>query len=107
MTFVLISFAICFTVGLALSVVLMYHDVSSRKPNRINESLGHPYFCERVLATLFDACQTGLSVAGITAIIFAVRSKGDMYLVDMAVRCNLQLLNGTNVRRFIKTLGAC
>ncbi|KAF1354417.1 hypothetical protein EJ07DRAFT_133155 [Lizonia empirigonia] len=99
MTFVLISFAVCFTGGLVLSVLLMYRDVKSHKPNGINESLRHLYFWERVVATLFDACLAGLSVAGMTAIVFAVRSKGDMYWVDMAVRCNLQLLTSTNVRR--------
>ncbi|KAF1359803.1 hypothetical protein EJ07DRAFT_118147 [Lizonia empirigonia] len=92
MNFFLVSFAICFTVGLVLSVVLMYHDVKSRKPNGINESLGHPYFWERVLATLLGACQAGLSVAGITAIVFAVRSKDDMYWVDMALARTLRVL---------------
>ncbi|KAH8704299.1 hypothetical protein GQ44DRAFT_716945 [Phaeosphaeriaceae sp. PMI808] len=98
MTSVLISFAICFSVGLLLSVVLIYRDVRPR------ESLGHPYFWERVLAALFGACQAGLSIAGITAIVFALRSKGEMYWVDMAVRCNLQLLTGTNLARILRVL---
>jgi hypothetical protein len=71
------------------------------------ESLGYPYFWERALAALFGALQAGLSVAGITAILFALRLEGGMYWVDMAVRCNLQLLTGTNVRRFKSTLRAC
>jgi hypothetical protein len=40
-----------------------------------------------------------LSIAGITAIVFVLLSKGEMYWVDMAVRCNLQLLAGINVRK--------
>ncbi|KAF1359032.1 hypothetical protein EJ07DRAFT_121729 [Lizonia empirigonia] len=107
MDFVLISFAICFTVGLVLSVVLMYRDMKFHNPSGINESSGHPYFWERAIATLLGACQAGLSAAGITAIVFAVRSKGDVYWVDMAVRCNLQLLTSTNVRRTIETFRAC
>lgn len=84
----------------------MYRDMKSHESNRINESLGNPYFWERVLATLFGACQAGLSVAGITAIAFA-RSKGDVYWVDMAVRCNLHFLTGTNVRNSIKAPETC
>jgi hypothetical protein len=99
MTSFLVSFTLCFSVGLLLSVVLIYRDVQPHKPNRINERLGHPYFWERVLSALLGTCQAGLSIAGITAIVFALRSKGEMYWVDMAVRCNLQLLAGTNVRK--------
>jgi hypothetical protein len=98
MTSFLISFTICFSFGLLLSVVLMYRDVRPYKTNGINERLGHPYFWERILASLFGLVQGGMSIAGIIAIVFALRSKCDMYWVDMAVRCNLQVLTGTNVR---------
>ncbi|KAH8695744.1 hypothetical protein GQ44DRAFT_137323 [Phaeosphaeriaceae sp. PMI808] len=104
MTPVLISFVICFSVGLLLSVVLIYHDVKPRRPNRMNESLEHTYLWERVLDALFGACQAALSIAGITAIVFALRSKGEMYWVGMAVRCNLQLLTGTNLARILRVL---
>jgi hypothetical protein len=99
MTFFLIGFVICFSIGLLLSTVLIYRDFKPHKPNGMNESLGYPYFWERVLAALFGALQAGLSVAGITAIVFALRSIGGIYWVDVAVRCNLHLLTGTNVRR--------
>jgi NhaP-type Na+/H+ or K+/H+ antiporter len=98
MTSFLISFTICFSFGLLLSVVLMYRNDWPYRTNGINDRLGHPYFWERVLATLFGVVQGGVSIAGIIAIVFALRSKGDMYWVDMAVRCNLQVLTGTNVR---------
>jgi hypothetical protein len=100
MTFLLVSFIIYFSAELLLSIVLIYRDVKPHKPNGMNESLGYPYFWERVLATLFSTLQAGLSVAGITAIVFALHPKGGMYWVNMAVRCNLQLLTGTTVRRF-------
>jgi hypothetical protein len=100
MTSFLIGFVICFSIELLLSTVLIYRDVKPHKPNGMNESLGYSYFWERFLAALFGALQAGLSVAGITAIIFALQSEGGTYWVDMAVRCNLQLLTGTNVRRF-------
>jgi hypothetical protein len=106
MTFSVISFVACFSVGLVLSTVLIYRDVKPHKRNGINESLGYSYFWERVLAALFGALQAGLSVAGITAIVFALQSEGEMYWVDMAVRCNLQLLTGTTVRRFQSTFRA-
>ena len=98
MTSFLISFTICFSVGLLLSVVLMYRDDWPYKTNGINERLRHSYFWERVLATLFGVVQGGVSIADIIAIVFALRSKDNMYWVDMAVRCNLQVLTGTNVR---------
>jgi hypothetical protein len=79
MTFFLISFTICFSVGLLLSVVLIYRDVQPYRPNGINERLGHPYFWERVLATLLSACQAGVSIAGIVAIVLALRSGDEMY----------------------------
>lgn len=104
MSSILISFAICFTVGLVLSVVLIYHDVKLHKQTGLNQGSGSPYLRERVLAAFFGACQAVLSVAGITAIVFALRSRGDLFWIDMAVRCNVQLLSGTNVSRPIVTL---
>ncbi|KAF2844179.1 hypothetical protein T440DRAFT_410714 [Plenodomus tracheiphilus IPT5] len=92
MTSIIISFSVCFTVGFVLSVVLMYRDVKAHKPNGMNESLGHHYFWERFLAVLFDACQAGLSVAGIIAVVFLLLSKGDMYWVDMALGRILRVL---------------
>jgi hypothetical protein len=107
MTFFLISFVVCFSVGLLLSTVLIYRDVKPHKPNGMNESLGYPYFWERVLAALFGAFQAGLWVVGITAIVFTLRSRGGMYWVDLAVRCNLHFLTGTNVRKSNYILFAC
>jgi hypothetical protein len=98
MASLLIGFTICFSVGLLLSVVLIYRDVRPYKTNGIHERLGHSFFWERVLATFFGFSHAGVSIAGITAIVFALGPKGDMYWVDMAVRCNLQVLTGTNVR---------
>ncbi len=99
MTSFLISFTLCFSVGLLLSVVLIYRDVQPHKTNGTSERLGRPYFKERVFSALLDAIQACLSIAGIIAIVFALLSKGEMYWVDMAIRCNLQLLTGTNVRK--------
>jgi NhaP-type Na+/H+ or K+/H+ antiporter len=98
MTSFLISFTICFSVGLLLSVVLIYRDVRPYKTNGTNERLGHPYFWERALAIFFGVVQGLVSIAGIIAIVFALRSKDDLSWVDMAVRCNLHVLTGTNVR---------
>ncbi|EDU47819.1 predicted protein [Pyrenophora tritici-repentis Pt-1C-BFP] len=96
MASLLIGFTICFSVGLLLSVVLIYRDAQPYKTNGTHERLGHSFFWERVLATFFGFSHAGVSIAGITAIGFALGSKGDMYWVDMAVRCNLQVLTGTN-----------
>lgn len=98
MTFFLISFTICFSVGLLLSAMLIYRDVWPYIMNWINDRSRLPYSLESALATLFGVVQGGVSIAGIIAIAFALRSKGDMYWVDMAVRCNLHVLTGTNVR---------
>jgi hypothetical protein len=75
----LISFTICFSVRLLLSVVLIYRDVQPYKTNRIYERLGHSFFWERVLATFFGFSHAGVSIADITAIVFALGLKGDMY----------------------------
>jgi hypothetical protein len=81
----LIGFTICFSVELLLSVVLIYRDVRPYKTNGIYERLGHSFFWERVLATFFGFSYAGVSIAGITAIIFALSLKGDIYWVDIAV----------------------
>jgi len=44
MTPILISFSICFSVGLLLSAMLIYHDVKPRRSNGMNENLEHIYF---------------------------------------------------------------
>ncbi|KAF2022945.1 hypothetical protein EK21DRAFT_81945, partial [Setomelanomma holmii] len=50
------------------------------------------YFWERVMSALLGTCQAGLSIAGITAIVFALRSKSEMYWVDMALGRILRVL---------------
>lgn len=95
MSFIIVSSAIVFPVEFVLSVMLIYHDVKSR---------GHFYHWGRVVAAFLGACQASSSV---TVIALALRSNGDMYWVDMAVRCNLQLLTSTNVRKFMRTLWVC
>jgi fumarate reductase subunit C len=82
MAFLLTGFTVCFSVELLLSVVLIYHGVRYHKPS--------------AFLSFLQAC---LSIVGITAIVFALLSKDKLYLVDMAVRCNLHLSTGTNVRK--------
>jgi hypothetical protein len=101
MTPVLISFSICFSIGLLLSAMLIYRNVKPRRSNSMNgmnknlESLW-----ERVLAAFFGTCQAILSIVGMVAIVFALCSEGELYWVGMAVQCNLQTLSGTNVQVF-------
>jgi hypothetical protein len=106
MTFLLIGFIVCFSVSLLLSVVLVYRDVNPRKPRGTHQGVGRLGPKERALSALFGVFQAGLSIAGIIAIALALLSKGEMYWVDMAVRCNLHLLTGTNVRKLKPTLRA-
>jgi hypothetical protein len=107
MTPVLISFSICFFVGLLLSAMLIYHDVKPRRSNGMSENLEHIYFWQRVLAAFFGTCQAALSIVGIIAIVLALRSEGELYWVGMAVQCNLQILSSTNVRVFQSVFRAC
>jgi hypothetical protein len=109
MSFLLISFTLCFSVGLLLSLALIYLDVQPYKTYGRKESIGPTYLWERVLAVLFGACQAGLAIAGITAMALALRSKGHLHVdwAETAVRCNLQLLAGTNVRQCEQTCRAC
>jgi hypothetical protein len=99
---VLIGFSICFSVGLLLSAVLIYRDVKPRRSNGMNGMNGmneNPEsLWERVLAAFFGTCQVVLSIVGMVAIVFVLRSEGELYWVGMAVQCNLQTLSGTNVR---------
>jgi hypothetical protein len=105
MTAVLISFSICFSVGLLLSAMLIYHDVKPRRSNGMSENLEHIW--QRVLAAFFGTCQAALSIVGMIAIVFALRSEGELYWVGMAVQCNLQILSGTNVRVVQSVFRAC
>jgi hypothetical protein len=101
MNFLLISSMACFSLGLLLNVVLLYRDVY---PKRTDESRVRLGVGERVLSAVFGAVQAVLSMAGIAAVVLALLSKSDMYWVDMAVRCNLHFLTGTNVRKLKQTL---
>jgi len=106
MAFLLISSVSCFSVGLLLSLVSIVHDLLHRKPSRTSQIYGRS--CgEIVLITLSSTVHALLSVAGIVAFSYVPLSKGKVYWVDMAIRCNLHVLTGTNVRRPKQDLGAC
>ena len=109
MAFFLISFIICFSVGLLLSLVLVCCDVRPllQKPNGTNERLEHLYMKERVFSALLGTFQAALFTAGTIAIALGFLSKIEMFWVDIAIRCNLHLLAGANVRMFKPTLRAC
>jgi hypothetical protein len=106
MTSVLIGFIICFSAELLLSVALIYREVKPRERDEMNENLRQDYPWERVLTVVFDAFHAGFSIAGIIAIVFVRRSRRTIYWLDMAVRSNLQLFTGTNVRISRQTLQA-
>lgn len=103
----LIGFILCLFGGLLLSVVLIYQDVMPHRSNGTNDITEHDYFRERILAALFGIGQTGLSIAGMTAIVIALTANTEtantaLYWLDAVILCTLQLLAGPNVRILIQ-----
>jgi hypothetical protein len=86
-----IGFILCFSGGFLLSVALAYRD-APRKDTR------HDYFWGKVVTSLSDICQVGLSIAGMVAIVIAHITKAEPYWLDAVILCTLQLSAGTTVR---------
>src|SRR5438128_2568806 len=65
---ILIAYLFCFSVGLVLSVRLIYRDVRPQRTNEMNgiSRANRPW--ERVLAAAFDLAQAALLVNDITAV---------------------------------------
>ncbi len=110
MLLILVCFVICFSVGLLLSIALIYRDAKPPKPvetNSVSEHLRRTYLPERVVAMFFDVCHAGLSIAGMTATVIVLRSGGKIYWCEIAIQSSLQLSIATNVRLFRQLLHAC
>jgi hypothetical protein len=90
--FVLVSLAICFSVGPILSSTLTYLDMRNYVPE-------YDYRWERIAGIVFAIGSTGLGITGIIAIATAPHSTEKMYYwLDAVIMCNLQLLTSNNVR---------
>jgi hypothetical protein len=91
--FLLVSLAICFSVGPILSSTLTYLDVRNYVPE-------YDYRWERITGIVFGIGSTGLGITGIIAIATAPHSTEEMYYwLDAVIMCNLQLLTSNNVRQ--------
>jgi hypothetical protein len=88
----LISFLLCFSGGLLLSVVLLSKDATQLWKNR-NE-----YFWGTTVALLFSISQVGLPIAGTVAIVIAFTVDTEPHWLDAVILCTLQLCVGANVR---------
>ena len=98
---ILIAYIVCFSVGLVLSVRLIYRDV---RPQRTNEMNGIPRAgpWERALVAAFGLAQAALLVNDITAVTMAIASTTRFNWIDLSITCTLQLAVGTNVRTPIR-----
>jgi hypothetical protein len=99
---ILIAYIFCFSVGLVLSVRLIYRDV---RPQRTNEMNGIPRAnrsWERALAAAFDLVQAAMLVNDITAVTMAITSTTRFNWVDVSIPSTLQLAVGTNVKTPIR-----
>jgi hypothetical protein len=95
---ILIAYIVCVSIGLVLSVTLVYRHV---RPQRTNEMDGIPRAnraWERALAAVFDLAQAALLVNTITAVTMAITSTTRFDWVDVSIPSTLQLAVGTNVR---------
>jgi hypothetical protein len=90
--FVLVSLAICFSVGPILSSTLTYLDIRNYVPE-------YDYRWERIAGIVFGIGSTGLGITGIIAIATAPHSTEGYYWLDAVIMCNLQLLTSNNVRQ--------
>jgi hypothetical protein len=91
--FVLVSLAICFSVGPILSSTLTYLDIRNYVPE-------YDYRWEKIAGIFFGIGSTGLGITGIIAIATAPHSTEEgYYWLDAVVMCNLQLLTSNNVRQ--------
>src|SRR4051812_19122135 len=84
----LVGSAICSSVAIPLGGMLIYHD--------LNDKASYSSW-ERALAALLEACQMGLSGAGMLALVAARAESSEMHWYDTVVLCSLQLSVGNNV----------
>ncbi|KAF2818219.1 hypothetical protein CC86DRAFT_414115 [Ophiobolus disseminans] len=91
----LVSFAVCSSVAIPLSGMLIYHDIND-KANDNN--------WKKIFAALPEACQMSLSGAGLYAVVVALRSSTEVYWwYNAVVLCSLQLSVGNNLARILRT----
>ncbi|EUC40875.1 hypothetical protein COCMIDRAFT_40856 [Bipolaris oryzae ATCC 44560] len=99
--FVLVSLAICFSVGPILSSTLTYIDTSSlfRAEARISE---YNYRWEKIARIVFDIFSIGLGITGLVAIATEPHPAETYSWLDAVIMCNLQLLASNNLARTLQ-----
>jgi hypothetical protein len=94
--FVLVSLAICFSVGSILSSALTYLDIRYllRAESNISE---YEYRWEKIAGIVVGTGAIGLGITGLVAIATAPHSTEMYSWLDAVIMCNLQLLTSNNV----------
>ncbi|KAF2194985.1 hypothetical protein K469DRAFT_1700 [Zopfia rhizophila CBS 207.26] len=101
---ILISYIVCFSGGLILTVGLIYLEVRPRRTNEMDRIVRIDDRWERALAVLSGLVQVGLLIADIAAIAITLASNRPVNWLDLAILCTLQLLVVTNLARLIRFL---
>jgi hypothetical protein len=97
---ILISYIVCCSVGLILSVRLLYRYV---KPHEMGGIPRVDRRWESALAAVFDFAQVALLANDIAAATMTITDPSRFNWVDLSAICTLQMIVGTNVRTPIKT----
>ncbi|KAJ5028927.1 hypothetical protein PSV08DRAFT_220022 [Bipolaris maydis] len=99
--FLLISLAICFSVGPIASSSLTYLDI--RNLFRAEPTVfKYNYRWEKIARIIFDTVSTGLGITGLVAIATASHSTEKYVWLDAVIMCNLQLLTSNNLARILQ-----
>ncbi|KAF2177375.1 hypothetical protein K469DRAFT_603341 [Zopfia rhizophila CBS 207.26] len=95
---ILVSYIVCFSGGLILTVGLIYLEFKPRRTNEGDRIIRINNCWERTLTFLFGFIQGGLLIADIVVIAITLASNYQVNWLGLAILCTLQLLVGTNVR---------
>jgi hypothetical protein len=86
-----ISFLICFSVELLLTIIFFYHDVRGQMGHKAS------YYWETLLACLFGLIQIGFSTTGTVGVAAQLHSEKEIKWLEVVMMGNLQLSVGNKV----------
>ncbi|KAF2174559.1 hypothetical protein K469DRAFT_777411 [Zopfia rhizophila CBS 207.26] len=99
---ILVSYIVCLSGGLILTVGLISLEVKPRRTNEGDRIIRINDCWERTLTFLFGSVQVGLLITDIVVIAITLASNHQVNWLGLAILCTLQLLVGTNVRTPVK-----
>lgn len=100
---ILIAYIVCVSIGLVLSVMLLYRNVRPQRKNEMNGTSEEDKLWERALIATFDLAQAALLVNDITVVMIAITSTTRFHWMDTSITFTLQLAVGINVRTSVES----